>query len=212
MKTIDLHIFTNSTINAPSTDTIITTYNSFCNAFKTDIKPTIWCDVHPVTNVAKQYIKELIKVFGNCTPTKSLSDGYVKAIKQSKSDFLFMLEHDWIFLPTIKNSLEQIIDVMQSEDIMHLRFNKRKNKVIHTDKWLKEKKSELFYYCETPSVSNNPHIINKQKYIEKAFPLISIKKGSLGLEHKLNDRLIGTIYGPLDYSPTVAHLDGRLQK
>ena len=213
MNSIELHIFTNTTINAPSTTMIESTYKSFCKVFGDSLKPKIWCDVNPYTEKARAYMRNLNNVFGNFVPTKSLSDGYIKAVQGSDAEFMFMLEHDWLFNNNITHSLKEIISVMKHEDILHLRFNKRCTQPIHSDEWLKEKSFNNFYYCETPSISNNPHIINRNKYVEDALPLIELRKGSLGIEHKLNkSNLNGTIYGPLDFHPTIAHLDGRIKK
>jgi hypothetical protein len=167
-------------------------------------------DRNPNVKKANSYRKNLLKHFKNVNESQSLSDGYIKAIKSSKKEYLFMLEHDWVF-ESIPNTLEEIIQVMEEEKIMHLRFNQRENIPIKSDKYLKEVESKLFKYCRTPSVSNNPHIINKRLYERMALPLIKNEKGSKGIEEVLceNENVEGCIYGGLNYPRVIVHTDGR---
>lgn len=211
MKNFEIHIFTNSTINSPSTELIIKTYNSFLKIFDTECPVTIWYDPKPNKEKADLYYKNLTKKFTNINITKSLSDGYIKAVKTSQSEFLCMLEHDWEFLPTITNSIEDILETLQTDNIIHLRFNKRKNRKKGLDTYLKEIKNRKFSYCKTPALSNNPHIIQKDLYITQALQYLKLSKSSMGIEHKLSPipHLEGAIYGPINYPPTIEHLDGR---
>lgn len=208
---LDLHIFTNSTVNAPSTEIIYQTYESFLRIFKKDLSPTVWCDPKPNIDAAFHYITDLKKNFPVVRLSQSLSDGYIKAIRKSEADYLFMLEHDWEFLSSITHSLDEIISHMHEYDLWHLRFNKRKNTPVRSDKWLEEKGDDDFKYCVTPSVSNNPHIIDRVKYQEIALPLIKKAKGSKGIEHNLLniEGMTAAIYGPQDYPMTIRHLNGR---
>ena len=211
MSLIELHLFTNSTVNSPSTTHIEETYQSFLDTFKANMKITVWCDPNPNTNFSKEYSEKLSKLFPKVVPTVSLSDGYTKAVRSSDCDFLFMLEHDWIFLPTITNTLEEILDQMQDDKIMHLRFNKRQTVVKLSDKFLTEKKGKSFSYCVTPSVSNNPHIIARKLYSKKALKYLQSTNGSKGIEEVLSSQkeILGAIYGPLDYPKTCEHINGR---
>jgi len=208
---IDLHIFTNSTINSPATDLITQTCNSFFKTFNADCPINVWYDPKPNKEKAELYYKNLTKKFTNINITKSLSDGYIKAIKKSQSKFLVMLEHDWEFLPTITNSINDILDTIQEDNILHFRFNKRKNNQEGMDTYLSEIQSKNFSYCKTPCLSNNPHIIQKNLYINQALQYIKLSKSSMGIEQKLStvQDLEGVIYGPIDYPPTINHLDGR---
>jgi hypothetical protein len=207
---IELHIFSNSTLHSPSTTLLAETYRSLIDVFKIEIPVKVWCDPNPNTKKSEEYIKNIQKIIPNVELTESLSDGYIKAIKSSKSDYLFMVEHDWLFLPTIKHTLEEILFDMENKDLWFLRFNKRHNTVKATDKWLKEGKGRYIGYCETPSLSNNPHIINRKVYIERALQYIKISKGSVGLEERFTkEEITGFLYGPLKYPNTIEHLDGR---
>lgn len=207
---IELHIFTNSTINSPSTEHIEKTFDSFRDTFKIDIVPVIWCDPNPNKSKSKSYLKNLKNKFDVVNESTSLSDGYIRAIENSKSEFMFMLEHDWRF-ERIDNSISEILEVMRAHEIMHLRFNQRSNIVHKSDKYLVEKSSKFFKYCLTPSVSNNPHIINTRLYKEKALPFIQKNEGSYGIEEVLGeiDEIEGCIYGGIDNPKTIVHTDGR---
>lgn len=206
----ELHIFTNSTVSAPSTTIIETTYESFCKCFNEEIIPIVWYDPKPNTDNADEYLINLKKIFPNVNLTTSLSDGYIKAITNSSAEFLFMLEHDWHFMPNITHSLNEICDLMTNDNIVHLRFNKRDNCPVRADKRLQEVKSSITY-CITPFLSNNPHIIKKDLYLEKALPYIKNESGSKGIEQRLQKvkSIEGAIYGPLNYTNTIKHLDGR---
>lgn len=210
MKNFELHIFTNSTINSPSTELIAHTYNSFLKTFNLDCPVTVWYDPKPNKEKADLYHKNLTKIFTNINITKSLSDGYISAVKNSSADFLFMLEHDWQFLDNINDGLQDICSIMFENKLCHLRFNKRANESINVDKNLVEIK-ERISYCITPALSNNPHIVNRSLYIDQALPYVKLKSGAKGIEHKLFKvkDLYGAIYGPLKYPPTIKHLDGK---
>ncbi len=207
---LELHIFTNSTDLSPSIKLIKDTYDSFIQCFKIEIDPIIWLDPKPNVTEAEKYKKKLLKIFKHLNYSESLSDGYIKAVNSSKANFLFMLEHDWLF-SEIPNSLNEILEIMQEDEIMHLRFNQRANMVEKSDKYLIEKKSRLFKYCQTPSLSNNPHIINRKLYKKNALPFLKAGIGSSGIEGVLNgiENLEGSIYGGVNNPKVIFHTNGR---
>jgi hypothetical protein len=217
MNTIELHIFTNSTINSPSTEIIEQTLKSFEIIFKTKLNATVWCDPNPNLEKSEEYINALKNIFSVVNISSSLSDGYVKSIKQSQSDYLFMLEHDWEFLPSITHSLEEIIFEMNEQGHMYMQFHQHTNNEIIGREELKERArlKELPYkvvpHCFSTHVSNNPHIIDRKKYTENALKYINIRKGSEGIEWELirSRKITGTIYGPLYHPKTIKHLNGR---
>jgi len=159
----------------------------------------------------KFYFEELKKYFPAVYKTSSLSDGYVKSIKNSDAEYLFQLEGDWLFnKDKIRHSLEEIITAMASHELYHMRFNKRANIISGWDIGLKERIAGNVIYCETSVLSNNPHIIHRKTYIKKCLPLIEIKPGSKGIEENLTHvGLTGGIYGGISYPATVKHQDGR---
>lgn len=207
---IELHLFTNATVSAPSTKMIESTYSSFCNCFNFNTTPIVWYDPKPNTKSSDDYSRNLKKIFSMVNVTSSLSDGYIQAVKSSTADFLFMLEHDWKFLSTIEHSLQDICNLMTSDRLVHFRFNKRSNRPVRLDKRLQEVSSGI-QYCITPFLSNNPHIIQREIYLEKALPYVKKEAGSKGIEQRLKrvKSLKGAIYGPLNYPQTVQHCDGK---
>ena len=210
---ISLNIFTNSTLSAPRTDIIERTYKSFIDTFGDNYPVTVYCDPHPNYKQGKYYLEALEKLFPVVHKTDSLSDGYIKAVRNTDAEFCVMLEHDWQFnKPLIKHSLEEICKTMASHGLYHIRFNKRSNVISGWDIGLTEKHVPLrdFTWCETSVLSNNPHIIQVKPYREKCLPLLQVKPGSKGIEENLTHcGLTGAIYGGLNYPATVKHIDGR---
>ena len=213
MKNIELNVFTNSTISSPSTEMIENTVLSFNNTFGNNITTKIWCDPSPYLDNADFYVKNLKKIFPLVYLTESLSDGYVRAVKESDSDFIFMLEHDWEFLPTINHSLADIISLIYIEEITHFRFNKRANISRKFDLDLREVKHPELSYCLTNGVRNNTHIIDRRKYIDEALCFVEIRKKSEGIEKQLSNQGIrAAIYGGKNYPATILHKDGKRYK
>ena len=208
---MELNIFTNCTNSAPSTDLILRTYNSFVNTFG-EIPVRVWCDPNPNKDKYPAYEANLKKYFKSVIKVSSLSDGYIKSIKRSNSEYIFMLEHDWTFNKNyISHSLLDIAELMRREKLYHLRFNKRSNIVAAWDKWIKEYNYKGFSYCTTNNMSNNPHIIECKKYREEILNYIRVQEGSSGIEDILlnTERYIGAIYGKQGYPATISHIDGR---
>ena len=212
MVSLELHIFTNCTGIAPSTSAIRRTYKSFCDVFG-KIIPNIWCDPKPNVRNYSKYRRNLLKNFPVVHETVSLSDGYIKAIKSSKADFLFILEHDWQFQKKhINHTLKDILLAMKLFGIYHFRFNKRTNKIKGWDKILDPIKFKDLDMCMTNILSNNPHIVNREKYLSFIDGgLIQVKPGSDGIEEIISKhpKTWGVIYGPPGHPATVKHLDGR---
>jgi hypothetical protein len=203
---IELHVFTNSTDKySPSTEIIQQTVASFDLTFGI-IPAQVWCDPNPNTKESKKYIQKLEDLYGTVHKTKSLSDGYVKAVKSSTSDYLFMLEHDWTFIQPV-DSLREIVQMMDEYQITHLRFNKRSNKPVSCDsKGLTEVDGK---FCWTTCVSNNPHIINRKRWIKEALPYVRVVPTRGGIEGNLQSKGVASaIYGPLNNPKKVHHLDG----
>lgn len=226
---IELNIFTNCTAVIESHQTIFRTIDSFIEMFG-EFPIHIWCDRNPNTNAAPRYIKQLTNKYGstNVTLTESLSDGYIKAINQSNSDFMFMLEHDWIFKKEIiHHSLGEICEVMSSDLIHQFRFNRVSNKRCFSEpnfsptfqketydyhKGIDVVNSSIVPYFTVKSASNNPHIIHRKLYKQDLFHLLRNVSESYGIEHRLRniDNAKFAIYGDVDTLATVEHTDGRL--
>jgi hypothetical protein len=212
---IILNIFTNAAKSAPSTKIIERTFHSF-NACFGSIQTFVYMDKNPNIIKAQQYYDNLKNIFhpGNIFVTESLSDGYIKSINNNPgADYAFNLEHDWIFnKDLIKHSLNEIIELMYRKGFYHFRFNKRNNVPAIWDKKMREEMDLTgFRYCFSNNMSNNPHIIDVQKYKSEIMKHIQIKPGSKGIEEELNKagKYESVLYGSWNYPATVQHLDGR---
>lgn len=213
--TLELSLFTNCSKLPTPIDTIQRTHTSFLQFFG-DVHTTIYVDKHPLVETLDDYVSQLKKTFPHAQLvfTNSLSDGYITSVKNSSADYLFQLEHDWLF-QNITHSLADIVKVMQLHDIYHFRFSKHANKLVpELLKWqtmMIEKECDGFKYCETDNLSNNPHIIDRKKYVEFVQTRkIKLCEGSSGIEENLTKRgLVGCQYGGLDYPPTIKHLNGK---
>ena len=207
---IQLHMFTNATASAPGTALIQTTYQSFTNTFGHNIAVTVWCDPNPNTDQAPSYMANLRELFPLVHETRSLSDGFVRAIESSTAPYLFMLEHDWRFLPTIQHGLTDIMAAMEAQDLLHLRFNKRANIAKKSDRALQAVDYPRMPYCTTGFLSNNPHIIHRERYIKRALQWITVREKTFGIEKDLSQgHLTGAIYGSAGHPATIEHLDGK---
>jgi hypothetical protein len=210
---IELNIFTNSIRTAPSTAIIEKTFRSFVDTFG-NIPTKIYLDHNPRHAITKYYAQNLAAQFGvNPIITNSLSEGYTRSIKESSADYLFQLEHDWTF-QNINHTLPQIIEAMGAAGIYHFRFSKHPNTLTpQLMKWqtvMIGKESCGIKYCETDNLSNNPHIIDRKYYLDNLMDRIALLPGSRGIEGNLTKKgLVGCQYGPLDYPPTIKHLQGR---
>lgn len=208
---IDLNIFTNCHNTAPSTKLVEETYESFCKTFGV-MTPVIWCDSHPRKEVYADYRDNLLKLFPVVRQCKSLSHGYLKSIEHSKADYIFQLEGDWFFKKKyITHTLEEICEAMKALSLYHFRFNKRRNIERIWDTSLKECSIDNLHFCLSPNISNNPHIIDRQKYINEIIQYIEIRPGSKGIEERLNrqGKYFSCVYGKRNYVATIKHIDGR---
>ena len=212
---IELHVFTNSTKSAPDTSVIEKTIGSFNRVFGNVPVTCVWHDPNPNLAAADAYHANLQQIFPDVRKTTSLADGYTTAIKEAKSEFLFMLEHDWEFIEgNITHSLDEICLLARDENILHLRFNRFESNL--PDGWdvkLIERGKHRIPYCITPALSNNPHIIQRDKYLKEAIQHIRVSPGgqSKGIEIELlrAKHLYGAIYGSLRHPATIRHLDAR---
>ena len=213
--TIQLNIFTNCHESSPSTRLVRQTYKSFCKTFGL-LTPKIWIDPHPKQKAYPKYVKNLHTHFpdSEMIETKSFSDGYIKSILQSDADWLFQLEGDWELQSNlIKHSLSEIVEMMERTGIYHLRFNKHANYSTQKfDSIIIPHTCNGIDFCTTPFLSNNPHIINRVKYLEfikRGY--LQVQTGSLGIEQVIGRKpdTWGALYGGIDYPACIKHLDGR---
>lgn len=208
-----LNLFTNCTVNAPSTKTIEDTFISFSETFGI-IPYTVYVDPNPNREAYDDYLENLYNIFGGTIiETTGLADGYIQSIESGKADYLFQLEHDWTF-QNIHHSLRQFEVLMAHTGLPYLRFNKHPNVDYE---WLRKWQSFLMPnealgipYCLTDNISNNPHIIDREYYKREVLHRIKRESGAEGIEQNLEKRdIIGAVYGGLNHPATILHLDGR---
>lgn len=209
---IELKVFTNCTYHIKNHQTIHDTIKSFENTFG-PYPMQIFVDPNPNLKDSDDYINELKERYSDVQISDSLSDGYIKAVNQSKSEFLFMLEHDWSFIKErIHHSLEEICDIMKRDSLHHLRFNQYDNK--YKDgvdmKCYCESIFECDEYVKVRGASNNPHLIYSNIYKRDLMKYIKKEKGSIGIEQNLtNSQGNFAVYGKVNHQHTINHTDGQ---
>lgn len=212
---IDLNLFTNCTKNFSGDAALITdTFNSFVDTFSLEQvnKIRVFVDPQPEESNLDNYIEEINKNIPchEVVITNGFADGYIKSTTICESDYLFQLEHDWIFTDAVTHSLAEIVSLMKGINAEHLRFNKRAN-VVHGEDVLVEQSYEGMKYCRTPIRSNNPHIVKKRAYLDNwnsKIDLSNTPKRADGVENMLR-RAGGYVYGPMNTPQQVIHTDGR---
>ena len=206
MDKIELHIFTNCTDNIKECQTITETYNSFVDAFG-KITPTIWLDPNPNRKDSDWYKTFLNKSFpdSQINLTTCLSDGYIRMIDNTKSNFIFALEHDWKFFKyNIYHTLDELCHIIKNNNISHLRLQR-----LHSSYTFDGIDIIGNPLIKTVAMAfNNPHILNVDEYRRTARKYIKVTALSYGIEENLinKDDCIFAVYGD---SPVVEHLNGR---
>lgn len=214
MNKIHLNIFTNSSFNKDIFDILKRTKKSFDETFG-KLEFTIYCDRNPNIISFDEYYNKLKKAFGkdNIIITNSLAEGYLHSINNAKTKYLFQLENDWEFnQDLIKHNLEEIIDLIEKNKIFYFAFNRNKNEYSeHLKKWqTKFMPHNDEFYCETDNISNMPHILEVKYYKNNLIKFIKDEGESNGIENNLEARgIMGAVYGPENYPPTINHTKGR---
>jgi len=258
---ITIAFMTNYTLDIPNIDKQLNTIKSFYDVFQihTTIKTYIFCDEKPLSKIegtielynknkyndykipGSEYETNLknINLLKHATfiKTNSLCEGYKKAIELCDTKYLLFLEHDWVFLNNINHTLEDLIELMNSNnEINCILFNKKNNNESKTQKFYNSKSYEI-PLCLTNRQSNNPNILRTSHAKEIRYPLINNEGCSIhpgiefyycindmkipnycgGIECELcnycNDNedivnILGTyIYGPKNYNNTITHSD-----
>lgn len=213
-RSIGLNIFSNCTGRKDVPDMLLRTYESWVSAFGYPDSVRVYLDTHPAEETFLEVCKGISDAGFKIIVTDSLSDGYIRSIKDSEYDFVFQLEHDWLFVTdNVLHSVSEILDCMDSGDIIHLRFNKRENRVAGWDNIINPVSIKGVPLCETDQLSNNPHFINIRLYKDNVLPVLCRKKGSSGIEEVISwKQFRGHIYGGEGYPAVIKHLDGRSKR
>lgn len=208
---IALNVFTNARVEAPFTNVLERTLASFHETFGDVNDTTIYYDPHPYVEHAIEYRKNLNKLGYPVIETTGFAHGYLRSIFESDTKYLFQLEDDWSF-HNISHPLHELTTLMGENSIPHLRFSRHSPvKENYPNKWASygtEKQWGDIKYIETDNVSNNPHIIDRQHYVENRLQYIDPTQGaSFGVEENMTSKgLVSCQYGGWEHPPTLTHL------
>lgn len=169
------------------------------NTFKkmtglTKCKFIIHYDMKDKSTESQQYLNNLLNLsmkYENMKVIHSICGGIGTALlkmnKFLKTDYYFLLEHDWQFERKI--NLKEIIAMMDkySKKIHYIRFNKRKNIPLKFDHTLQPSYRYGIRMLKTSAWSNNPHIGRTAKLKEDWIKYIRKDTGnSSGVEDRLH--------------------------
>jgi hypothetical protein len=201
-------MFTNCTGNANWLDVFNRTLDSFRDTFGFADRTKVYMDRNPFTSAKKECRNKLSSFHVICT--NSLVEGYRRSVLDCEHGAAVQLEHDWVFnKEVIQHNMTEIIAFLKKSRFCHLRFNKRKNTQAGWDKKFSEGEGG-FPHCASNQLSNNPHIIDIDKYKEQVLPMLTTGKGSKGIEEVISWKHIeGAIYGLYGWEATLTHIDGR---
>lgn len=227
-KPLTLCIYTNCTdFNSGDSSLLANTVNSFDSVFSINDyieEIFVFLDPNPNTSNLRIYQNSIFEFFNSrrfptvkFIVTDSLSRGYLNSLNFAKTKYLFQLEHDWEFIQVnIRHNLEDIVKMMYFNNLKYLRFNKRDNIVAGLDFLMEELPvhDSPIKVCKTNNISNNPHIIDRERYISDGIhKMIKLSKLSFGIEEELTKKLAftGVVYGPKFHPATIRHTDGKIR-
>jgi hypothetical protein len=225
---IDLNIFTNCTkFNSDTCYLISKTLDSWCKIFGKNNINEIHIYIHSEPNKEKynvyyNAVNDYFSKFGKpyiIQKTNGLADGYVQSTHDSKTEYIFQLEHDWIFCDTITHSLKDILDAIKSKNIEYFKFNKRINgdRPKHKEDMVEENINDIPFCKITKGYrSNNPHIIHRETYLNKWNKKIiewPKRHGADGIEQMFRSlRAGGYVYGRYRHQPSIKHFNGKVNR
>ena len=214
---VDLNLFMNFPTNRVERLPIFETVRSFSQAVDLTgfAKIRVFCHAAPLnvpfarlySAIQKAIPGRAIELYS----TRSLADGYVRSICLSRAEFLYQLEHDYLFEPrNIHHTVAEICRAMFDAEVPYLRFNVGRNVDNELDRITAFVMAGV-PCCKTVIFSNRPHLINRSFALKNYVPVIDLSKGgSRGIEDQLTNRFnVGWIYGPVGHPPVIQHTDGR---
>jgi hypothetical protein len=240
---IELVVFTHATKKPaakpynipPSTDLIRATLKSARDHLQSDIKTTVlvddWGSPDSVSYVNNLHSLAKAENFELKTSNKyGLRQQWLKMASIVQSDFVIIMEHDWLFRSHMATAA-QLIEIMQDNPLLnHVRFNKRANICAGWDRMVApDFLGHRNNVTLTTSFSNSPHIIRTSFLRQVVAPIIGLGSeadvangGAGGVEMQVikyrrrlesvigesfSAMLLGTaILGPLNQSAVVRHI------
>ena len=227
---IPTHLIKNESIDLIS-KTIICLENNITDCSELIISVDVNKQNHPkfndyitnLNNIKTRFDKKVI-----ISKNPNIIGNFLSLIDECKTDYFLLFEHDWEFLET-PNIIKCLECMEKYEFINDIRFNKRHNIIAGGDTILEldESISEI-KLCKTSAWSNNPKISRLSKWDDYKQILNGIPKSSpyyytleTPLDKKYKSEISSNqfknvhkkwgqyIYGELDKSPMVKHLDGK---
>ena len=210
---ITLCLFTNCHKGCLIEPTIFRTLRSFKKTFGEPEKLEIYCDPNPNPKDYDEYAREIEKQTGiKPIKTTGLDNGWIMALNNATTKYLFMLEGDWQFYPdSIHHSLDGIKKMMSDNKLWFLLFNKHRNdKELNGTKWQTYFDETDKDYCLSDRFSNNPNILEVDYFKKNIVPMVNWTIGGAGrIEESLQKKVHIAVYGKLGNERTIKHLNGR---
>lgn len=210
---ITLCLFTNCHKGCLSEPTIFRTLKSWTKTFGEPERLEIYCDPNPNPNDYDEYAKAIEKQTGvKPIKTTGLDNGWITAVINAKTKYLFICEADWQFYPEhINHTINEIEQMMLENKLWFLLFNKQKNDTqLNGTKWQTYFKPTDKPYCKSDRFSNNPNILEAEYFLKNIAPKVDWTIGGAGrIEQVLQRKVDITVYGKYGNQPTIRHLDGR---
>lgn len=210
---ITLCLFTNCHKGCLVEPTIFRTIRSFTETFGEPEKIEIYCDPNPNFRYYQKYSKMIEEKTGiKPIKTTGLDNGWITAINNATTPYLFMLEADWRFYPEyIKHTINDITDMMSENKLWFLLFNKHKNDTaLNGTKWQTYFKATDKDYCLSDRFSNNPNILEVKYFKKHIVKRVNWNIGGAGrIEQVLQKKVDIAVYGKYDNQPTIRHLNAR---
>lgn len=173
---------------------------------------TVYVDPNPNPKLYRKYAGRLRELGFYVVKTKGLADGWKKALDSAKTDYIFMLEHDWVFdKDVVQHTLKDILYRMKRDRLWCMLFNKHPNDIsLNNTKWQSYFEPTKSFYCLTDRFSNNPHILDVKRFKEEQMHKIDWTAPGAGqIEQVLQRKVDIAVYGRYGDQPAIIHIDGR---
>ncbi|MEC9433362.1 MAG: hypothetical protein VYD87_10685 [Pseudomonadota bacterium] len=189
---------------------------AFPDADAFDLRIRLFCDPNPNPDAFDAWVATVADLLPGreveVHRSAGLADGYRRSVELAEGAWACQLEHDFVFLPRrISHGLGTLTGAMAAGGIAHLRFNKRWNRAVGYDHFMRPVEGLAAPVCRVSGRSNNPHLLDVAHARARVLPFIPADaRKAEGLEGVVELYAGGGhVYGPLGHPATVGHLDGR---
>lgn len=189
---------------------------TFPDAADLDLRIRLFCDPNPNPDAFEPWVETVRAALPGhgveVHRSRGLADGYRRSVELSEGAYACQLEHDFVFrADRIPHALRTLTGAMAAGGITHLRFNKRWNRAVGYDHFMRPAEGLAAPMCRVSGRSNNPHLLDVAHARARVLPFIPRDAAKAeGLEGVVELYAGGGhVYGPLGHPATVGHLDGR---